>query len=400
MSPREILSKLACCGIRPMHLYLDCYRHFKLPPEGPPVFASSLIHLEIQLENNHVAFVKIRVPVESRYGQTIRNKSAFVLVPLQTHSEPYYTNLVRYQRLASSQPELPLTALDSLVPYICALPHLESLRIRGLPDDIDDSIEPGTSLALPPRLHALHIAHPLISDWIISLDPVPKQITTLGLLHIHWNDWPGINRYLSSAAAEGVQSLIFIYGGRLRGNGPGPEFKDLRRLKHLSLYKLDTEGPKSLLGVLARLKSSPARRTLETITLSLRFVLGAERYSPAKWHAIDAELADRAMWPRLRSFTILADTETDPESDGGKNKTLEHTLAELSLSAHIDIPIALSIRTNLGQCDDLGILKIEGIPMVHPHEVPLRVEQGLSLWRSKCTFIRPQNFSVISDVPQ
>ncbi|KAF7347031.1 hypothetical protein MVEN_01456700 [Mycena venus] len=323
MSPREILSELACCGIRPTHLYLDCYRHFKLPPEGPPAFVSSLIHLEIQLDNNHVA-------------------------------------------------------LDSLVPYICAFPHLESLRIRGLPDDIDEYIEPGTSFVLPPRLHTLHIAHPLISDWIISLDPVPKQITTLGLLHIHWNDWPGINRYLSSAAAEGVQSLIFYYGGRLRGNGPGPEFKDLRRLKHLSLYKLDTEGPKSLLGVLARLKSSPARRTLETITLSLRFVLGAERYSPAKWHAIDAELADRAMWPRLRSFTILADTETDPESDGGKNKTLELTLAELSLSAHIDIPIGLSIRANLGQCDDLGILKIEGIPMVHPHEVPLRVEQGLS----------------------
>ncbi|KAJ7353668.1 hypothetical protein DFH08DRAFT_857436 [Mycena albidolilacea] len=380
MSPREILRQLACCGIQPTHLYLDCYRHFKLPPrpksvmsfrdkplpplpmeafarppgagqpearprtvmsfntrpppssgpahnflpDGPPAFASSLVHLEIQLENDHVS-------------------------------------------------------LNSIFPYICACPHLESLHIRGLPVYIDKNMDSGMSLALPPRLHTLHIAHPLISDWIISLDPVPNQITTLGLLHIHDNDWPGINRYLDSVAAKSVQSLIFSYSGRLRPHGPGPNLKNIRRLKHLSLYKLHGEGPKSLLGVLARLKSSPARQTLETITLSLRFVPGGERYSPAKWHTIDTELVDRAVWPRLRSFTILADTETSAEFDGRKGETLELTLAKLSFSAQIDIPIALSIRANLGQCDDLGILKIEGIPMVYPHEVPLCVEQGTTV---------------------
>lgn len=99
------------------------------------------------------------------------------------------------------------------------------------------------------------------------------------------------------------------------------------------------------------------------------------------------------MWPRLRSFTILADTETSAEFGGRKGETLELTLAKLSFSAQIDIPIALSIRANLGQCDDLGILKIEGIPMVYPHEVPLGVEQGTmssanvesTLWRQEIT---------------
>ncbi|KAJ7789725.1 hypothetical protein B0H14DRAFT_2943671, partial [Mycena olivaceomarginata] len=323
MSPREILRQLACCGMQPTHLYLDCYRHFKLPPRPKSVVSfrdKSLPPLPME------AFA--RPPARPRTVMSFNTPPAPPARGLRTIFSP-----------------------DGPPAFASSLVHLE-IQLEN-----DHDMDSGMSLALPPRLHTLHIAHPLISDWIISLDPVPNQITTLGLLHIHDNDWPGINRYLDSVAAKSVQSLIFSYSGRLRHHGPGPNLKNIRRLKHLSLYKLHGEGPNP---------SSVSSLTLETITLSLRFVPGGERYSPATWHTIDTELVDRAVWPRLRI-------------DGRKGETLELTLAKLSFSAQIDIPIALSIRANLGQCDDLGILKIEGIPMVYPHEVPLCVEQGTTV---------------------
>lgn len=158
-------------GVRPTRLYLDCYRIFKLPPHGTPAFALSLVHLDIQLGHNHIA-------------------------------------------------------LDCIAYYVSAFPLLESLRLQGHPADVDD-VEPPSG-TLPPLLHTLHVdgAHPLITDWITSLDPVPTQITTLCLFNIDQpkppllpqgmvGEWPDVNRVLNSPAAASLHSLILDHRGTL-----------------------------------------------------------------------------------------------------------------------------------------------------------------------------------------
>ncbi|KAJ7865003.1 hypothetical protein B0H14DRAFT_3443214 [Mycena olivaceomarginata] len=149
------MEQLKCRGVRPTRLYLDYYRIFKLLPNGTPVFALSLVHLDIQL--GHIA-------------------------------------------------------LDCITYYVSAFPLLESLRLQGHPADVDD-VEPPSG-TLPPLLHTLHVdgAHPLITDWIMSLNPVPTQIMMLCLFHIDqpkpplhpqgvvWG-WPDINRVVMNHPA-------------------------------------------------------------------------------------------------------------------------------------------------------------------------------------------------------
>lgn len=157
--PAAFLAELSVHGIHPTHLVLHCSHYFSTPLDSPPAFISSLVRLDIELNGTEVA-------------------------------------------------------VGVIVDYICRFPLLECLRIVGGPS-IDHSIQP-TSLELPPRLHTLHTDHPLFSDWIISLDPVPTQITTFGLVKIsgfrNHRRWPEINRYLVSSAAENIHSLIFYEG--------------------------------------------------------------------------------------------------------------------------------------------------------------------------------------------
>lgn len=154
ISPTEILYALDSSGIRPTRLYLDCYRLLTLPPDGVPAFASSLVHLDLQLDENYVA-------------------------------------------------------LDGVADYVCAFPSLESLAICGLPDDINP-MQPA-ALALPPRLHTLRTGHKLFTDWILTLAPMPAQITTLELVGVprFQLKWSAMNRFLTSPAAENINTLIF-----------------------------------------------------------------------------------------------------------------------------------------------------------------------------------------------
>lgn len=157
ISAEEILSRLDTCGIRPMRLSLNSLRHFMRPFSGSPAFASSLVHLDLQLDENHII-------------------------------------------------------LCSVVDYICAFPLLESLKIWGIPEEITPLLP--KSATLPPKLHTMCAGHPLVANWILSLHPIPKQIATLGLIHFGRLRcrWPEINRYLDSAAAEDIESLVF-HGG-------------------------------------------------------------------------------------------------------------------------------------------------------------------------------------------
>ncbi|KAJ7816843.1 hypothetical protein B0H14DRAFT_3743101 [Mycena olivaceomarginata] len=226
-------------GVCPTRLYLDCYHIFKLLPHGTPAFASSLVHLDIQLGHNHIA-------------------------------------------------------LDCIAYYV-----------SGHPADVDDVGPP--SGTLPPLLHTLHVdgAHPLITDWIMSLDPVPTQITTLCLFHIDQpkpplhpqgmiREWPDVNRVLNSPAAASLHSLILDHRGTLvlDINSPlahrvhkefCPDLESCRRVKHL---KND-------------LRAERWRQ------ISLRF--SEPELNWPTWLVVNEALSDDTTWARLRRITFLAD---------------------------------------------------------------------------------------------
>ncbi|KAJ7635673.1 hypothetical protein DFH06DRAFT_1220189 [Mycena polygramma] len=235
-SSSQILASLHDRGVRPARLYLDCERHFyTLPPQGPPAFAASLVHLDLEVTENHVA-------------------------------------------------------LDIIVDYICAFPRLESLRLTG-----------------PPKLHTLYTDHPLIVDWILSLHPVPKQITTICFDEFRRSagHWLEVNKYLRNPAAENIQSLTLDFPSIKSGD---PDFRNLQCLQHLTLHICSQSSLAHLVVVLPRLRGSPASRTLQTMEV----VLTSVPYASQHWTTVDAELAESAHYPRLRCITIAAvDTTQD-----------------------------------------------------------------------------------------
>ncbi|KAJ6460064.1 hypothetical protein C8R47DRAFT_1059102 [Mycena vitilis] len=251
-SSSQILASLHDRGVRAARLYLDCERHFyTLPSQGLPAFATSLVHLDLEMTGNRVA-------------------------------------------------------LDIIVDYICAFPRLESLRLTGPPKSMDHT--PPGSIALPPRLHTLYTNHPLIVDWILSLHPVPKQITTMCLNEFKGSggDWFEVNKYLHNHAAENIQSLTlnceYI-------NSADPNFQNLQRLQHLTFHISGQSSLAHLVVVLPRLTYSPASRTLQTIEIILTQCVP---YASQHWTTVDAELAGSAHYPRLRHITLAA---VDPTQD-------------------------------------------------------------------------------------
>ncbi|KAJ7609558.1 hypothetical protein DFH06DRAFT_1246844 [Mycena polygramma] len=152
ITPEEILNRLDLCGIQPTYLTLDCLDHFTRPSSGSPAFSSSLLHLDLSIDENHVD-------------------------------------------------------LRSLVDYICAFPLLESIKVRGTPEAF--SARRPKSSVLPPQLHTMHAGNPLLANWIATLNPTSKQIINLNLVDFgrSWFDWPSINPYFDTPAVEALESL-------------------------------------------------------------------------------------------------------------------------------------------------------------------------------------------------
>ncbi|KAJ7087101.1 hypothetical protein C8R44DRAFT_31405 [Mycena epipterygia] len=301
ISAGEILTELSACGIQPARLYLDCHRHFTLPLESPPAFTSSLVYLHLELDEN-------------------------------------------------------MATLGSIVDYVCALPVLEYLEIRGYTISFD-AIQP-TSVALPPRLHTLLAGNLVITDWILSLEPIPTQLTTLGLINFprFRGKWPDVNKYLNSPAAENIQSLVFNHCDP-DYDDVGPDIQNLQHLKHLEIIHSHADAPGSLLHILARLRLSSACRTLETITLSLRF-LTFYAYATQDWLEVDLMLADVAVWPHLRRLTL---STNDPTIS---SDSLRYILGVLAFESGINCPISSALRRHLRECDLRGILDVTDIPIV------------------------------------
>ncbi|KAJ6485441.1 hypothetical protein C8R47DRAFT_1216992 [Mycena vitilis] len=239
----KILARLGGHGIRPRRVYLDCARHLRAGPLMiPAAFSLSLGHLELETTGNHAA-------------------------------------------------------LNIIVDYICALPLLESVKITGAPRYTIDPTPP-VSTALPPRLHTLHTNIPLITSWILSLEPIPKQITTLcfGELKSPTGHWHTVNEYLGSAAGGNIQALL------LDITSDCPSLENLRRLEHLTIHVSSESNLELLVRIVSQLKRSPAAQTVQTI----KIIFARVPFLVPQWETVDAELADPVKLPRLRCITLAA----------------------------------------------------------------------------------------------
>ncbi|KAJ7635784.1 hypothetical protein DFH06DRAFT_1336421 [Mycena polygramma] len=294
MPPAEILFSLHARGIQPTRIYLDCQRHFfTLPPDGPTVFASSLVHLDLELRRN-------------------------------------------------------CFSLGIIVDYISAFPLLESLKLTGPPTYID--LTPPKSLALPPRLHTLHTDQAVITDWILSFDPIPVHVTTLCFTSCAYrpsDHWLGVNRYMRSVAGKSIQSLTLgeCHPPRAAANWIGPDFRNLRRLQHLAIHVSRDSSFEHLVVVLSAVKCSPSCRTLDTLTLILPLRVD---YNVETLIALDAELADTDRYERLHRLKISAlDANPEVHEEGSEQ------------------PLAIALRTYLPRCEQRGILHVD-IPGLSP----------------------------------
>ncbi|KAJ7257805.1 hypothetical protein C8J57DRAFT_545492 [Mycena rebaudengoi] len=151
-SAGDLLALLTRTGLHPRNLFLDCQvsgDNLTLPPGTPQGFLASLTHLRL-------------------------NSLYEVL-------------------------------LDKLVDYVCGFPLLESLSLGLM------SIVPRRpkSTALPPNLHTLDVPEPSILDWLLTLDPIPQQISTLIFRGLRVGR-PRINQYLRNGATAGVVQSLTI----------------------------------------------------------------------------------------------------------------------------------------------------------------------------------------------
>ncbi|KAJ7618144.1 hypothetical protein DFH06DRAFT_1144970 [Mycena polygramma] len=98
--------------------------------------------------------------------------------------------------------------MSKLIDHVCGFPLLESLYIGGSARHFA-TVRP-LSKEPPPKLRTLIISDPVFADWLLSLDPVPKQISTIVLRDIKLpHQWLAINEYLTSAAGMAIRSLTF-----------------------------------------------------------------------------------------------------------------------------------------------------------------------------------------------
>ncbi|KAJ7192324.1 hypothetical protein GGX14DRAFT_595843 [Mycena pura] len=238
LSARAIIVTLETHEIRPTRLVLDCRSQLRDVLSTPPAFASSLVHLELDLEGKDY----------------------------------------------------------DLLGGICSesFPLLETLTVHAQ-RNISDSMLPASTV-LPPRLHTLQASNALVLDWILGLDDsAERQITNLGLLYItFWSQWFRVPQY--------VESLTFDKCGYDDDDDCGPDLRSMCRLKHLKIRSSLSRIPQLLGRILPQLQLSPARRTLESITL---YPPGVESYyAPELWIHVDEMLADVATYPCLRSVVI------------------------------------------------------------------------------------------------
>ncbi|KAJ7058662.1 hypothetical protein C8F01DRAFT_1232358 [Mycena amicta] len=196
--------------------------------------------------------------------------------------------------LVSSVEKLELSVLG------CEVSHAEPQRASSIPPA-------PKSIALPPTLTRINSSNGLLHNWIMTLTPVPKQLTTVELSDFGkmWCPWSDINPFLRSPAAEAIETLAFTGGASPRegAGGSGPNLNRIRKLKHLVVSINLGATPGSILEALTRLCSTPAFDFIETVSMPMTMhPTGRSQYHRAQWTNLDAKLC--SLLPRLRAVTF------------------------------------------------------------------------------------------------
>ncbi|KAJ7635795.1 hypothetical protein DFH06DRAFT_1434513 [Mycena polygramma] len=257
MTPvHKLLAGLACSGIRPRSLHINCPTY---EPAHLPIFTSSLAHLALYLHTD---------------------------IPMST-----------------------------LIDHVCGFPLLESLYIGGSAR-YSATVRP-LSQEPPPKLRALIISDPVFADWLLSLDPIPKQISTIVLRDIKLpHQWLAINEYLTSTAGMAIRSLTFH------------DCDSQEQYTPPALHRLED--------VLDALHRSPACATLETVDICATNQYGLRTNVQSHWRKLDAILADVRVYPRLRRVTVRIRTRSLENPDSPVDYAIPKGLAS---QLHQDMPL-------------------------------------------------------------
>ncbi|KAF8202734.1 hypothetical protein K438DRAFT_583770 [Mycena galopus ATCC 62051] len=281
MTPvQRILATLARSGIHPAFLHINCPTY---EPTHFPVFSSSLVHLALYLHTD---------------------------MPMPT-----------------------------LIDHICVYPFLESLYIGG---SARYAITGQPLSTKPPaRLKTLIISDPVFAEWILSLDPMPTQISTVVLRDVRLpHQWSAINRYFDSPAAAAIRSLTF-HGCDSKNEHDPPDLRHLVALQDLIvehtspiLFLLNALGP----------RSSISSELLETIEMYFGNADGLRKVQDQA-RALDQILASEAMFPRLRRIVVRI-----------RVRTVEHP----DFPADYSVPevLASQIHRDMAVCSWRGLLLV------------------------------------------
>ncbi|KAJ7131930.1 hypothetical protein C8R46DRAFT_1048457 [Mycena filopes] len=238
-SVHKLLTALGHSGIRPRVLQITCPTY---EPTHRPVFASSLVSLTLHLHMN---------------------------MPIAT-----------------------------LVDHVCAFPLLETLSIGG---SARSTTALGPSGSLPPRLHTLVISNPIFAEWILTLDPVPTQLSTIILRDLRLPyQWAAAARYLASPAARTIRSLTLDRSDIADPPDPSPPL-DLSNLHELRVLTFEhyALGP-TLRAILPALRAG-ACPALEHLVVYTWFPGGFPGGLRAELDELDAIRSDLRVDTRART---------------------------------------------------------------------------------------------------
>ncbi|KAJ7199840.1 hypothetical protein GGX14DRAFT_572552 [Mycena pura] len=184
-----------------------------------------------------------------------------------------------------------------------------------------------------PLLETLKASNAPVLDWILGLDDqAQRQITNLGFFHFEFGSHFAFGSQWLRVPSQYVESLT-VDDCAYSDADCAPDLRSMRRLKRLKILSTLSDIPKMLRRILPQLQLSPARRTLESITLNFFYATG---YDAQMWISVDEMLADVATYPCLR--TIVISTSID--------SFLEYSLSSLAQHCN-NMPFALVLHEHL-----------------------------------------------------
>ncbi|KAJ7057741.1 hypothetical protein C8F01DRAFT_321826 [Mycena amicta] len=251
LRPMDILRQLEGRGVRLSKLDLSCNAFFTLPYECPQPFTSSLTALHIDL--------------------------------LDANDE---------------------TRLSFVFDFICSYPKLEQLTIAD--GYSDQEIDTPRELKLPTSLRSLTTGYLPLVKWITALEIPPTHINTLHLLNAgdSWLPWKGLTAFLSGPIAHNIHTLVFT--DIQVDSDYHLDFSHFHNLRHLQLLRQEYEKvAETLLYLFSHLHPSPARKTIETLTVEMIIWDGMDTHPASDlWPAFDNMLSVEEDWSALRCVNV------------------------------------------------------------------------------------------------